>query len=162
MTQPVAADITVIDAPLGRLAVRTTDSALIRIDHVDNRASLIKPKTPLAREVVRQLQSYFSDPAFAFDLPLQFAGSAHQQKVLKTLCGIRSGDTMTYGGVAARIMSGARAVGNGCRRNPISIVIPCHRVVAANGIGGYGGHVNGGVLNKKHWLLRHEGLKISS
>ncbi len=65
---------------------------------------------------------------------------------------------MTYGGLATKLGSGARAVGNACRQNPISIIIPCHRVVAANGLGGYAGHTQGKVLDRKRWLLTHEGF----
>jgi len=146
----------VIDAPPGRLAIQTSDSRLVGIDYVDQRTSLKKPLTPIAKEVVNQLQQYFRNAEYSFDLPLQFDGTSHQQRVWQTLLNIKSGKTMTYGELATRIKSGARAVGNSCRRNPISIVIPCHRVVAANGIGGYGGHVDGNVLDRKRWLLKHE------
>ena len=161
MTQATAADITVIDTPPGRLAIQTANDILTGIDYVDNRTALSGPATLFAREVVKQLKSYFNDGNFVFDLPLKLGGTSHQQKVWQQLRKIRSGDTMTYGDLASRIKSGARAVGNSCRHNPIPIVVPCHRVVAASGIGGYGGHVKGKVLDRKHWLLRHEGLKFA-
>lgn len=149
----------VIDAPPGRLAIRTNDSALIGLDYVDHRTTLKEPHTPMAREVVKQLQQYFRNSRFDFELPLRLDGTAHQQKVWQVLCEIAPGDTMTYGELATRIKSGARAVGNSCRRNPISIVVPCHRVVAVAGIGGYGGQVDGKVLDRKRWLLNHEGVR---
>ena len=147
----------VIDTPPGRLAISTDEGCLVGIDYVDNRTSLLEPATQLARTVVHQLGQYFNDPCYRFDLPLMTSGSSHQEKVWKQLRSIKPGDTMTYGQLAVRIGSGARAVGNSCRQNPVPIIIPCHRVVAASGIGGYGGHVNGKVLGRKHWLLEHEG-----
>jgi methylated-DNA-[protein]-cysteine S-methyltransferase len=146
----------VIDTPPGRLAITTDKEFLLGIAYVDRRTALQGPATELARDAVEQLQRYFSDPTFRFNLPLHTAGTAHQQKVWRQLQTIEPGETMTYGELATSIGSGARAVGNSCRHNPISIVIPCHRVVAANGIGGYGGHVDGKVLDRKYWLLRHE------
>ena len=148
----------VIDTPPGRLAIRTTSGELTGIDYVETDVSLMKASDPLAKEVVRQLQLYFSDPAYRFDLPVSLEGTPHQLQVWQQLRGIKPGTTMTYGELAQQIDSGARAVGNSCRRNPVPIVIPCHRVVAASGIGGYGGQVNGPVLDRKQWLLRHEAV----
>jgi len=148
----------VIDTPPGRLAISTDNSRLTGIDFVDRRTALMQPQVSIAREVINQLQQYFRHSAFVFDLPVSLDGTVHQQKVWRVLSRIRSGNTMTYGELAARIKSGARAVGNSCRRNPVPIVIPCHRVVASSGIGGYAGHVDGKVLDRKRWLLRHEGI----
>ena len=148
----------VIDTPPGRLAISTDQGYLVGIDYVDQRTSLFAPVTELAQSVTHQLQQYFSDPGYPFDLPLRTAGTRHQEKVWHQLRLIKPGDTLTYGQLASRVESGARAVGNSCRQNPIPIVIPCHRVVAANGIGGYGGRVNGKVLDRKHWLLKHENV----
>ena len=158
MTHTHAGYTAVIDTPPGRLAIRADDGRLTGIDFVDKRTALMSPQNPLASEVTDQLQQYFHDPAFVFDLPVLLDGTEHQQKVWQQLVKIRPGHTMTYGELASRIGSGARAVGNSCRHNPISIVIPCHRVVASTGIGGYGGHVDGKVLDRKYWLLRHEGI----
>ena len=71
---------------------------------------------------------------------------------------IPSGETRTYSELAAELGSGARAVGNACRNNPISIIIPCHRIVSVSGIGGYSGKTAGREINRKQWLLRHEGI----
>jgi len=123
---------------------------LIGLEYVDGRTSLKSPQTTMAKEVTSQLKQYFKHPEFEFELPLLIDGSRHQRQVWQVLRQIKSGETMTYGQLADKIKSGARAVGNSCRRNPISIVIPCHRVVAASGIGGYGGHVGGDVLQRKY------------
>ena len=150
----------VIDTPPGRLALQTTDTMLVGVDYIDKRTPLKKPQSRMAKEVVKQLQNYFNDSAFVFDLPIQLDGTVHQKKVWQMLRKIRPGITMTYGELASHIKSGARAVGNSCRRNPVSVVIPCHRVVEASGIGGYSGHTDGETLNRKYWLLEHEGLKF--
>jgi methylated-DNA-[protein]-cysteine S-methyltransferase len=150
----------VIDAPPGRLAITTDANNLLAIDYVDKRTALQQPGDDLARSVVEQLQRYFDDPGYAFHLPLKMAGTPHQMKVWQHLQRIKPGKTVTYGELALRIDSGARAVGNSCRRNPLPIIVPCHRVVSAHGIGGYGGHVSGKVLDRKSWLLRHEQVTI--
>ena len=67
---------------------------------------------------------------------------------------------MTYGELARRVDSAPRAIGQACRRNPVPIVVPCHRVVAASGVGGYAGELAGMALEMKRWLLRHEGAEI--
>ena len=151
----------VIDTPPGRLAIQTTDNALTGLEYVDKRSPLKQPQTPMAKEVISQLKQYFKQSGFDFDLPLQFDGTQHQNRVWQALRRIKSGNIITYGKLAANIKSGARAVGNSCRRNPIPIIIPCHRVVAASGIGGYAGHIDGEVLQRKHWLLQHEGLNFN-
>jgi methylated-DNA-[protein]-cysteine S-methyltransferase len=157
MTKPVTATHTVIDSPVGRLAIGVTGEQLGAIDFVGSGTPLSRPASSFAKEVVSQLQQYFRHADFVFDLPVSPGGTPHQNKVWALLRTIKPGCTMTYGQLAKSIGSGARAVGNSCRRNPVSIVIPCHRVTAANGIGGYGGHVDGEVLQRKQWLLRHEG-----
>jgi methylated-DNA-[protein]-cysteine S-methyltransferase len=150
----------VIDTPPGRLAITTDDYNLLAIDYVDKRTILQQPDNELARTVVEQLQCYFDDPSYTFHLPLKMAGTPYQIKVWQHLQRIKPGQTLTYGELATRIDSGARAVGNSCRRNPLPIIVPCHRVVSAHGIGGYAGHVSGRVLERKSWLLRHEQVAI--
>jgi methylated-DNA-[protein]-cysteine S-methyltransferase len=97
------------------------------------------------------------DPAFEFGLPLAPAGTHFQRRVWARIAAIPSGQTLSYGEVAAAIGSGPRAVGNACGANPYPIVVPCHRVVAANhGLGGFARNSGGFLLDIKKWLLRHE------
>ena len=87
------------------------------------------------------------------ELPLAPVGTAFQRAVWERLCGISYGKTATYGELAQRMQSSARAVGSAVGRNPISIIVPCHRVLGADGaLTGYAGGVE-----RKHWLLAHEG-----
>ena len=88
---------------------------------------------------------------------MQLNVSPFQEKVLKQLLRIPYGETRTYGEIAKVLKTSPRAIGNACRRNPLSIIIPCHRVVAANGIGGYSGQTEGEQLAIKRRLLQLEG-----
>jgi methylated-DNA-[protein]-cysteine S-methyltransferase len=115
----------------------------------------------LSREIIAQLDAYRANPRFKFDLPLLIKGSEHQQKVWQIMCQIPSGETLTYGEVAEQISSAPRAVGGACGKNPFPIIIPCHRIIAANHqLGGFNsGHIffNLGI---KKWLLAHEGIML--
>ena len=103
-----------------------------------------------------QLAAYFAGDLHDFDLPVAPDGTAHDRKVWRAMQEIPPGKTRTYGDIARAIASGAQAVGNACGRNPIPIVIPCHRIVGANGaIGGYSGR---GGAETKRFLLGLEGV----
>uniref|UniRef100_A0A450UR85 methylated-DNA--[protein]-cysteine S-methyltransferase n=1 Tax=Candidatus Kentrum sp. LFY TaxID=2126342 RepID=A0A450UR85_9GAMM len=109
-------------------------------------------------DVIDQLGRYFEDPEWHFELPLAPGGTPFQRRVWQALQSIPSGVTMSYGVLASRLGTSARAVGNACRRNPIPIVIPCHRVISAHGPGGFMGSWTGRPLAIKKWLLTHETL----
>jgi methylated-DNA-[protein]-cysteine S-methyltransferase len=115
---------------------------------------------PLAIEAIQQLAAYFDDARFRFDLPLLMVGSEFQQAVWRQLQQINPGQVKSYGEIAKELSSSPRAVGGACRANPLPIVIPCHRVVARNGVGGYGGATAGHKLQQKLWLLAHEGVRF--
>jgi methylated-DNA-[protein]-cysteine S-methyltransferase len=115
--------------------------------------------TPLLAEAHRQLDAYFEGRLRQFDLPLAPDGSVFQKKVWTALGQIAFGETESYGGLALRIGSAARAVGTACGANPIPILIPCHRVLGANGaLTGYSGR--GGLATKAR-LLALEGVRVS-
>ncbi len=126
--------------PLVALAVTVLDEA---ITHIGLRESASRPpQTRFESRVAEQLLEYFSGSRTAFAIQLAPRGTAFQQAVWKQLCEIPYGETRTYGEVAVAVANraAARAVGMANHRNPIPIVIPCHRVVAAGGrLGGYGG-----------------------
>ncbi len=146
----------VVAAPAFALGIRCNDDEITAIDFLEPRAE-IAPHTPLAQEAVRQLRAWLRDPRFEFGLPLAPAGTAFQRRVWAGIAAIPSGATRSYGEIAAAIGSGPRAVGNACGANPYPVVVPCHRVVAANlGLGGFARNRGGFLLDVKRWLLAHE------
>lgn len=115
------------------------------------------PKTPLAKEAVRQLRAYLKDAAFVFSLPLAPAGTHFQRKVWEQIEAIPPGHTTSYGELAKAIRSAPRAVGGACGANPYPVVVPCHRVISASGgLGGFAKQRDGFLLDVKSWLLEHE------
>ena len=145
-----------LDSPVGPLTVTEQDDAIVELDwrrDSDTNASA------LLIEARRQLQAYFAGMLTAFDLPVAPAGTPHQQKVWRAMQKIAFGDYQTYGALAAAIGSSPRAVGTACGRNPIPIIIPCHRVLASGGkIGGYSG--GAGPATKRD-LLSLEGVDLN-
>jgi len=111
-------------------------------------------------KVAQQITAYFDDCHFQFSLKALYQGTDFQRKVWRALTEIPVGETLTYGQLATELDSGPRAVANACRKNPIPIVVPCHRVVSASGVGGFAGQSKGQLINIKQTLLRHEGVKL--
>jgi methylated-DNA-[protein]-cysteine S-methyltransferase len=149
----------VLPAPTFSLGIRCTDDEITEIAYLEPCAE-IRSALPLAKEAVRQLRAYLKDPRFAFSLPLQPAGTAFQRRVWDGIASIGTGETRTYGELAQTIGSGPRAVGNACGANPYPLVVPCHRVVAANhGLGGFARQRGGFLLDVKRWLLAHESAR---
>jgi methylated-DNA-[protein]-cysteine S-methyltransferase len=153
----------VIDAPFGRLGILTeiVDGSLMlsKIDYLPASTPLVEPQNQLAKQVFKQCQAYFKDPRFQFDLPMKPLGTAHQQKVWARIQEIPVGKAKTYGEIASAIKSGPRAVGTACGANPFPLITPCHRVVSAQGIGGFMKENSPGLYRQiKTWLLKHEGV----
>ena len=152
---------TVIDSPIGELRLVERDGALTQIEFTPFRDSDGRPRGvrsddhPLLLEAARQLQAYFAGDLTDFDLPLAPTGSAFQHAVWEQLTKIGYGETASYGQIAARLgktNAASRAVGLANGSNPIPIVIPCHRVIGANGtLTGYAGG-----LDRKQTLLSLE------
>ncbi|MBK6677863.1 MAG: methylated-DNA--[protein]-cysteine S-methyltransferase [Rhodocyclaceae bacterium] len=146
----------VVAVPGFSLGIRCNDDEITGIDFLAPRAET-PAKSLLAKEAVRQLRAYLKNARFEFSLPLAPAGTPYQRRVWAGIAAIPSGGTRTYGELAASIASGARAVGNACGANPYPVVVPCHRVVAANrGLGGFARNRGGFLLDVKRWLLEHE------
>lgn len=110
--------------------------------------------------VVQQLMDYFSLAISLKTIPVVLTGTMFQKSVWSELRKIPLGETRTYGDIAKKLNSSPRAVGNACRKNPIPIIIPCHRVISASGIGGFAGEVEGRQIKIKRWLLNHEGVPL--
>ncbi|HYJ19186.1 MAG TPA: methylated-DNA--[protein]-cysteine S-methyltransferase [Burkholderiales bacterium] len=143
-------------APFAVLAVRTVGERLVGIEYLPRDVATLKPQTAFAREVCRQLSAYLKKPAFEFDLPFDYDGTDFQKRVWKAVHAIPSGSVLSYKEVATKIGSAARPVGTACGANLIPILIPCHRVVASQGIGGFMNVRRGAAIEVKRWLLHHE------
>jgi methylated-DNA-[protein]-cysteine S-methyltransferase len=147
----------VMDSPVGRLAIHTEQGRVTRVDYGVRRAVSKTLTDPLHKKIKKQLQAYFARPTAGFNLPLELHGTPFQKKVWQALQAIPVSETLSYGELANRLHTSARAVGNACRANPIPLIVPCHRVVAKNGIGGFSGATTGVDIVRKRWLLQHEG-----
>jgi len=146
----------IIDSPCGLLGILDDGHVVQAVNFLCGNAKLRMPRSPLGEKVVLQLGEFFSDPTYHFDLPLTTSVTPFQLKARQALLRIPVGKTMNYGSVAKEISSSARAIAGACRRNPIPIIVPCHRVVAINGLGGFSGKTDGKPLDNKKWLLNHE------
>jgi methylated-DNA-[protein]-cysteine S-methyltransferase len=149
----------VVESPVGALSIVATEEALVALALPgQERARTIAARDgdghPVLERAREQLAEYFAGERLAFDLPLAPAGTPFQQAVWRALVRIPLGETRAYGEVAAALglRWGARAVGTANARNPVAIVVPCHRVIGADGsLAGYAGGVG-----TKRWLLEHE------
>ncbi len=137
-------------SPVGDLTVTEEDGAIVALDWGWGKE---QTETPLLRQAVDQLNDFFDEKREDFDLPLAPAGTPFQKAVWREMLKIPKGATKTYGEVSDTLDSAARAVGIACGANPIPIIIPCHRIVGANGLGGFS--AQGGVETKVD-LLRFE------
>ncbi len=153
----------IVSAPFGAVGIRT-DAGLVReLVYLPSHYGEKSPANPAAELAAGQVARYLADADFAFSLPLVKAGTAFQQKVWGAISAIERGKVMTYGQLAKQIGSAPRAVGQACGANWFPLVIPCHRVTASGGLGGFSNHddENGFHLAVKRWLLKHEGVSNS-
>jgi len=150
----------IISTPVGLIGVCTDGVAVTQIDLNLSPTAERKAGSRVGAETVDFLRCYFETGQWSADTPLQLSGTEFQQRVWDSLLAIPPGDAVTYGELAVRLKSSARAVGQACRRNPSPIVVPCHRVVAASGLGGFAGATAGAMSDIKRWLLHHEGIDL--
>ncbi|MEW5770551.1 MAG: methylated-DNA--[protein]-cysteine S-methyltransferase [Pseudomonadota bacterium] len=151
----------ILPTPFGALGVVLAGDHLAGLEFLPPGTAALTASNPLAQRVERELTAYFADPAHVFDLPLAPQGTPFRLRVWDALLAIPVGETVSYGEIARRVGSAPRAVGQAVGDNPIPIVIPCHRVVAANkgfndGLGGFMHSRTGFSQDIKRWLLRHE------
>lgn len=146
-----------LPTPFAVLGIRTSGVLLTGIEYLPRGVATLAPVNRLAASVCRQIERYLDDPEFRFDLPFEFIGTAFQRRVWQVICSIPCGNTLTYLDIARQLKSAPRPVGGACGANRIPLVIPCHRVVASHGIGGFMNARGGAPLEIKKWLLRHEG-----
>jgi methylated-DNA-[protein]-cysteine S-methyltransferase len=146
------------ETPFGPIALSWSGDRLTRVD-LNPAAMPSHCASPAPGWLRDELGAYLRDPAHRPRVPVRLGGTAFQRRVWGLLARIPAGETRTYGALAADLGSSARAVGNACRANPCPLVIPCHRVVAVHGLGGFAGDRDGRLLAIKRWLLVHEGVE---
>lgn len=143
-----------LQSPLGAIRINATATGICEIAFIAAEDIVTDKPSSLTRQATEQLQQYFAGTLTRFTLPLCATGTDFQKSVWQQLCAIGYGETCSYGAVATALKNpkAVRAVGAANGRNPIGIVVPCHRVIGANGtLTGYAGG-----LDKKAWLLAHE------
>lgn len=148
----------VLPAPFAALGLRLSAKRLAGLE-------FLPPQTPLQtnrQEIVEQIQfelaSYFQDPGHRWCLPIDPVGTPYRKRVWQCIQGIPAGQSRTYGDLARDLTSSPRAIGQAVGDNPIPIVIPCHRVLGVNGMGGFMHATQGFPITVKMWLMQHEGL----
>jgi len=146
----------VLEFPKMKVGVNTRDGQVVGIKYLPAETAIVAPRNSLAEKAARQLQGYREDPDTKFDFPIRVEGNDLQRAVWLAMCAIPRGKTRTYGEIARELGTDARTVGQACGDNRLPIVIPCHRVVAADGIGGFGHATSGYLIEVKRWLLAHE------
>ena len=150
----------VIAFPKMKVGVVTREERVAGIRYLPPETPTKDPENALAERAARQIERYREDPDARFELPLLVEGTEFQRSVWDAMCAIPRGRTLTYGELARKLGSDGvdvpRAVGQACGDNKLPIVIPCHRVVAASGIGGFAHSTGGFLLEAKRWLLMHE------
>lgn len=143
----------ILDTPLGKLGIKMHDDKVTALDYLHTAVPQCSDNDTF---ITAQLNAYFSNPQHTFSIPTAPAGTPFQQRVWQALTEIPAGTTRTYGALARQLHSSPRAVGQACRRNPIPIIVPCHRVVGASKLGGYAGDTEGSLFAIKQWLLQFE------
>ena len=169
--------ITTYDTPIGPIAIHATDTAVSRVEFAGEQSGANEEESgerssscssspmqpgahPLLAEAQRQLDAYFAGGLRSFDLPLDLDGTPFQRQVWQQLLSVDYGQTASYQAIAHAIDNpkAVRAVGAANGRNPVAIIVPCHRIIGSGGrpkLTGYGGG-----LWRKEWLLRHEGVLL--
>lgn len=147
----------IIASPVGAIAISADDDALVSIDMLGDSARPDDIRHPLLDEAAEQLAAYFDGRLRVFDLPLAPRSTKRGNELREAIVAIPYGEVASYGEVARKASSGPRAIGQACQRNPLPIIVPCHRVIAAGGKIGY--YSGGSGISTKAYLLNHEDSK---
>lgn len=160
---PTAATLftAIVEAPFGAVGVRTDTAVVRELVYLPPGFGAQAPIDALAENAARQVACYLCDPDFRFDLPLAAAGTEFQRRVWAAISAIPRGSALSYGQLAKAVRSAPRAVGQACGANWFPLVIPCHRVTATGGLGGFSNDdaPSGFHVGVKRWLLAHEGVQ---
>lgn len=146
----------ILPSPIGALGIEHEDDALRGIVFLGNAAKTSPPTSSFELDITQQLDAYFSDPTFQFNLPYRLTTTPFQLRVLTALESIPCGETRTYGTLAKALKTSARAIGNACRRNPLPLIFPCHRIIGKTTLGGFSGKTSGEMMSIKSCLLNLE------
>jgi len=145
----------VVAAPFGAVAIQARDDFLTRLELLAEPLAEVISDNAFVQSVAGQVSEYLRNPRAVLSIPFAVKGTPFQRRVWQAIAAIPSGKTLSYGELADRVGSGPRAVANVCGANQVPLFIPCHRVVAKNGLGGFmQGDARG--LAIKTWLLEHE------
>jgi methylated-DNA-[protein]-cysteine S-methyltransferase len=148
----------VVNAPFGAVGIFAQNEQ-VSIEFLTEKHAPKPAENKTVQKIASQIEAYFNNAKSDFSLPIVQHGTPYQQRVWQAISAIPRGRVLTYGDIAAQIGSGARAVANACGANNLPLIVPCHRVVAKGGLGGFmQGNPSG--LKIKKWLLKHEGVSI--
>lgn len=146
----------VLATPFGAFGIDTDGTCITGLTFLPPGTPAQTPRSAVAADAARQIEAWLQDPATPFELPLVSQGTPFQQRVWAAISAIPLGQVLTYGAIARSLGSAARAVGQACGANPYPLVVPCHRVVSASGIGGFSNTRDGHLIVTKKWLLARE------
>jgi methylated-DNA-[protein]-cysteine S-methyltransferase len=155
MTTPRAHYDAVVTAPFGAVGIETADGQVVALQFLPPQPASVATSA-LGADAAAQVERYFTDPDFCFDLPLRIKGTPFQRRVWDAIATIPRGRTRRYGELAAELGAPARTVGQACGDNRLPLIIPCHRVIGAASLGGFAHARSGFALSVKRWLLEHE------
>lgn len=151
----------VLQLPLGWLGVRIRQGTIVEADLLSEEPLLRTDNSPLVNRAASAVERWLHGEEIPDDLPLRLAGTPFQQRVWQALRQIPRGEVRTYGELARQLGSSPRAVGGACRANPLPVFVPCHRVVSAQGLGGFSGAREGYLVDLKRSLLRLERVEVA-
>lgn len=149
-----------LSSPIGYLQIDMQQDYLVSIQSVLNQPQHFSCMTVSDgfKLIVDELETYFQNPTYSFSSRYHLTGTAFQKTVWQALTEIPPGHSISYGELAKQLHTSPRAIGNACRMNRILLMIPCHRVIGKNNLGGFAGDTDGRLLKIKQWLLQHEAL----
>jgi len=144
----------------GCIQIQHDHHSVFELDILPTPQPIMLPDGVFEKKLLESFGEYFAHPEGGINLPVHLRGTEFQCRVWNALQRIKVGSVMAYGELAQRLNSSARAIGTACRRNPIPLIVPCHRVVAKAGIGGFSGATQGPQIEQKRRLLAHEGVVL--
>ncbi len=148
-------DNVVINVPFGAVGIHIQSDYIVSVELFSNQQQVREANSQFGQYVVQQVSQYFQQVNSKLDIAYAVAGTPFQKRVWNAISDIPAGKVLTYSELAQRVGSGPRAVANACGANKIPLLVPCHRVVAKKGLGGFMQGIEGG-LKIKEWLLAHE------